>query len=85
MTAPLLPHDTHLEDGHRTAPKRPTLRQLYDRNPFLFLGLVAGAGYIIGGGLLTPFTKRAIKIGTRAFVLPEVIDHFQAGAQNRLK
>lgn len=49
-------------------------------HPFLSLGIAAGLGYVIGGGLFTPFTVRMIKIGARAVVMPTVksqLDNFR--------
>ena len=52
--------------------KQGDLRGAYRHNPFVALGIAAGVGYILGGGLFTPFTARLLKIGARAFVLPRV-------------
>ena len=56
----------------------PRWRQFYDQNPFLVLGIAAGVGYILGGGLKTPFTARLARVGTRAFVLPRLLDQVDA-------
>ncbi len=45
-------------------------RGFYDRNPFVALGIAAGVGYILGGGLRTELTQRALKLGVKAFVMP---------------
>lgn len=42
----------------------------YEDNPFAVLAAAAGAGYILGGGLFTPFTKRILKIGMKGLVIP---------------
>ena len=42
----------------------------YRDNPYLVLAAAAGAGYIVAGGLLTPFTRRLIKMGMRAAIIP---------------
>lgn len=46
--------------------------KFFHEHPFLSLGIAAGVGYVIGGGLFTPFTVRMIKIGARAVVMPTV-------------
>lgn len=53
-----------------------TVRTELDERPWRTLGLAVGAGYILGGGLLTPLTFRlltsAVKIGVRVAALPIV-------------
>ncbi len=46
------------------------LRSLYERNPYAFLAAAAGTGYVLGGGLLTPFTKRLARLGMKAVLVP---------------
>lgn len=49
-------------------------RQIAERyfaeNPFIVLGAAVGIGYILGGGLLSPFSRRIARIGMKAMVLP---------------
>lgn len=46
------------------------LADYYQRNPFAVLGAAAGVGYILGGGLFTPFTRRLLRVGLKAAALP---------------
>lgn len=46
-------------------------RQL-EEHPYRTLGIAAGLGYVLGGGLFTGFTGRAVGIGTRVLLLPLV-------------
>lgn len=42
----------------------------YEKNPYAVLATAAGLGYVLGGGLFTPFTRRVLRIGMKALVLP---------------
>lgn len=42
----------------------------YHRNPYVALAAAAGVGYVVAGGVLTPFTRRLFKMGVRALVIP---------------
>jgi hypothetical protein len=42
------------------------------RNPLLMVAAAAGIGYVLGGGLFSPFTGRLFKIGVRAALIPFV-------------
>lgn len=53
------------------------LRDIYDRNPYAVLAAAAGAGYVIGGGLQSPFTKRLTRMGLKAVVLPMALGKLQ--------
>jgi hypothetical protein len=53
------------------------LREIYDRNPYAVLAAAAGAGYVIGGGLATPFTKRLTRMGLKAVALPMALGKLQ--------
>lgn len=48
----------------------PSPKEIYERNPYAALAAAAGAGYVFGGGLFTPFTKRILNVGMKALVLP---------------
>lgn len=39
-------------------------------HPYLAMGVAAAAGYIVAGGLPTPFTRRIVRIGMRALFVP---------------
>ncbi|MFW5966188.1 MAG: hypothetical protein ACOCV2_01665 [Persicimonas sp.] len=47
-----------------------TLADYYEKNPYAVLGAAAGVGYLLGGGLFTPFTRRLLKIGMKGLILP---------------
>lgn len=75
MSAPLIPFEPSRQ---KPSGSPGTWRDVYRRHPFLCLGAALGAGYILGGGLLTPFTARLLKVGARAFVMPELTDRLQS-------
>lgn len=58
-----------------------SLRDIYDRNPYAVLAAAAGAGYVLGGGLFTPFTKRIAKIGMKALVVPVALSKIKGITQ----
>jgi len=39
-------------------------------HPYRTLAIAAGVGYVIGGGLFTPFTAGVLRIGVRAAAIP---------------
>jgi hypothetical protein len=41
-----------------------------ERHPYLTRAAAAGVGYVLGGGLFTRLTARALKLGVRALLLP---------------
>ncbi|MBA2662530.1 MAG: hypothetical protein H0U74_09570 [Bradymonadaceae bacterium] len=42
----------------------------YAQNPYAVLAAAAGIGYVIGGGLFSPFTRRLLRVGMKALVVP---------------
>lgn len=44
--------------------------QYYEENPYVVLAAAAGVGYVLAGGLFSPFTRRLMRIGMKALVLP---------------
>ena len=60
-----------------TGPNLDSLRELYERDPYAVLGAAAGAGYILGGGLLTPFTKRLVRMGMKAVLVPVALSRLK--------
>lgn len=44
--------------------------QIYQDNPFAVVAAAAGVGYLLGGGLFTPFTRRIVRIGLKGLVIP---------------
>lgn len=57
------------------------LLEYYERNPYAVLGAAAGLGYILGGGLLSPFTRRLLRVGLKATALPFAVSQFRQLAQ----
>ncbi|MEO1269161.1 MAG: hypothetical protein AAFX99_13750 [Myxococcota bacterium] len=55
---------------YNTASSQLNLGKVYQDNPYAVLGVALGVGYVLGGGLFTPFSRRLWRIGSRAFVLP---------------
>jgi ElaB/YqjD/DUF883 family membrane-anchored ribosome-binding protein len=53
------------------------VRSLYEDNPYAFLAAAAGTGYVLGGGLLTPFTKRLARIGMKAVFVPVALSRLK--------
>jgi hypothetical protein len=57
-----------------------------DRHPYGTLAAALGVGYLLGGGLFTPFTGRlvglAMRIGLRLAVLPVVRDELMGLAES---
>lgn len=66
-TRDLVNHAQRYYDNLRTDN---TLGRLYRDNPYVMLAAAAGIGYVIAGGLLTPFTRRALSMGTKAMIIP---------------
>lgn len=46
------------------------LRREMEEHPYRTLGIAAGIGYVLGGGLFTGFTRRVLGVGTRILLLP---------------
>lgn len=57
------------------------LKGRVDRNPYLTLAAVAGVGYVLGGGLFTPFTARMVRLGVKLAALPFVKDELLGMAE----
>jgi ElaB/YqjD/DUF883 family membrane-anchored ribosome-binding protein len=53
-------------------------REMVDEHPWRAVGMAVGAGYVLGGGLLTPLTGRLlyglVRIGLRLAALPLIRD-----------
>lgn len=45
-------------------------QRYYEQNPYVVLAAAAGLGYVAGGGLFTPFTRRLIRFGMKAMFVP---------------
>ncbi len=61
-----------------------SLRELYERNPYAVLAAAAGTGYVLGGGLLTPFTKRLAGLGMKALVIPVALSKLKEASRPAL-
>lgn len=46
------------------------LARVYRDNPYAVLAGAAGIGYLLAGGLFSPFTRRVMKMGVRAMIVP---------------
>lgn len=66
-TRQLADNARHLYDQFRS--DNP-LADYYEQNPYAVLGIAAGVGYVFGGGLFTPFTRRLLRVGLKAAALP---------------
>ena len=71
MTDPKL-----LPPAHESLPDLDPARFIQE-HPLVCLGIAAGIGYVVGGGLFTPLTARVIKTGARALVLPSLKEKFK--------
>ena len=54
------------------------LRGRVDRNPIAMVAAAAGIGYILGGGLFSPFTARLVRYGLRIAIIPLVKSQLEA-------
>ncbi|MGA9521779.1 MAG: hypothetical protein WBV82_09955 [Myxococcaceae bacterium] len=50
------------------------LRGRVERNPYGMMLAAVGAGYVLGGGLFTPFTGKIVRLGLKLAALPLVKD-----------
>jgi ElaB/YqjD/DUF883 family membrane-anchored ribosome-binding protein len=61
-------------------------REMVDEHPWRAVGMAVGAGYVLGGGLLTPFTGRllygVLRIGIRLAALPLIRDELMGLVQS---
>lgn len=39
-------------------------------HPYLAIGAAAAVGYVLAGGLPTPFTRRIVRVGMKALFVP---------------
>ena len=80
---------THAHDGadeaiYDVAPSTNPLVRVHKDNPYVVVAAAAGAGYLVAGGLLTPFSRRVLKMGMRAVLIPLVVTQVKAMAQQSL-
>jgi hypothetical protein len=57
------------------------LRGRTERHPYGMMLVALGVGYILGGGLFTPFTARVVRLGLRLAALPLVKDELISMAE----
>ncbi len=67
---------THLREDN-------PLAHYYNENPYAVLAAAAGLGYVLGGGLFTPFTRRLMRIGLKTAALPIAAQQLRELAQGR--
>src|SRR5689334_15010351 len=60
------------------------IRGRVERSPYGTLLAAAGIGYVLGGGLFTPFTARIIRLGVRLAALPFVKDELLGIAESAI-
>ena len=46
------------------------LRGRVQKNPIIMMAAAVGVGYVLGGGLFSPFTSRLLKVGMRVAIIP---------------
>ena len=51
-------------------PQSDDVKKFYQDNPYVVIGVAAGLGYLVAGGVPTPFTRRLIRIGMKALFVP---------------
>lgn len=59
--------------------------KIYRDNPFAVVAAAAGVGYLLGGGLFSPFTRRIVRIGLKGLIIPIAstqLKHLTAGAES---
>lgn len=76
-----------IEDGRRVAKdvrvlvdnlqRDNPLSHYYAQNPYMVIAAAAGIGYVLGGGLFSPFTRRMLRIGMKAMLIPAATRQFQ--------
>lgn len=47
-----------------------SIGEYYQENPYAVLAAATGVGYVLGGGLFSPFTKRLLKIAMKGMLIP---------------
>ena len=61
----------------RTIREKDLPRRYYRHNPYVVVAAAAGLGYIAGGGLFSPFTRRLTRIGMKALFVPIAAAQFK--------
>ncbi len=68
----------HAQRYYETIRTNNGFRQAYQNNPYVMIGAAAGVGYLLAGGLFTPFTRRLLKVGMRAAIVPLAVSQAKA-------
>lgn len=66
-----------LREMYDTIRRDNVIGQIYDQNPYAVIAAAAGIGYVLGGGLFTPFTRRIVRVGMKALVVPMAASQFR--------
>jgi hypothetical protein len=61
------------------------LRGRLERSPIASVLVAAGLGYLLGGGLFSPLTKRALQMGAKIALIPLVRGQISALAGNSVE
>lgn len=69
-----------LSEAAREIRSRFDLSDTIRQHPIRTVLVAAGVGYVLGGGLFTPFTGRLIRLGARAMFVPIVKNQIEAMA-----
>lgn len=62
--------DTDLQTLIAEVRDKRIVQRYYEQNPYVVLAAAAGVGYVAGGGLFSPFTRRLVRIGMKAVFVP---------------
>jgi hypothetical protein len=57
------------------------LSEQLQAHPLRTVAIAAGVGYLLGGGLFSPLTRRLVKVGMRALVVPLITRQVEALAE----
>lgn len=71
-----------VEQMYEQVQETASVREFYEKNPYAVLAAAAGTGYVVAGGLFTPFTKRILKTGMKALVLPVAVSRLRELTQS---
>lgn len=69
-----------VRDLIRQAREKRIIERTYRHNPYIVLAAAAGLGYIAGGGLVSPFTRRITRIGMKALFVPIAAAQFKGNS-----
>lgn len=62
--------------------EKEVVQRYYKHNPYVVIAAAAGVGYVVGGGLFTPFTKRLVRFGMKAMFVPIAATQFKGLGSN---